>query len=310
MPWGVLAAGVVGAAASSNSAKKASKAQQESADKSLALQQEQFNQSRLDSAPYRDVGTSALNRIADLLKLERAAPVTAPDRNSFIRQGTAPGQKSNAIYDAADPAHQHALNTLPGIKSIFGKKKQQEAPTYFDQAGYDAALEKYNQDMAVFQHRKQGTDVFEADPGYEFRLGEGNKAIENAARARGQYFSPSTVKELTRYGQGFASNEFGNVYNRLAGLAGTGQTAVNNSSMLGQNFATNAGNNMMSAGNARGAAAIAQGNAWGNALSGFGNTYAQQNTLKDLFKTQNSPWTTPSYAGIGSDTNFGTGTFY
>ncbi len=307
MPFAAVGAavGLIGAGVAANSSKKASKAQQQSAEQALNLQREQFDTSRLDSAPYREVGTSALNRIADLLKLERSAPVTAPTREQFTSYSGGGGGDSKGPPGIAG-------HKLAETKRILGKGKKSSDPVAtFDQAGYDAALEKYNQDMAVFQHRPQGTDVFEADPGYEFRLGEGNKAIENAARARGQYFSPSTVKELTRYGQGFASNEFGNVYNRLAGLAGTGQSAVNNQAQLGQNYATNAGNTMMSAGNARGAAAISQGNAWGNAFSGIANNYNQQNTLSQLFKNNSSnSWATPSYAGYGSDTNFGSGTFY
>ena len=80
-----------------------------------------------------------------------------------------------------------------------------------------------------------GEEDFETEPGYEFRLAEGQKALERSAAARGQVFSGGTLKALTRYGQGVASQEFGRAYNRfqenrmtrynfLAGLSGTGQT--------------------------------------------------------------------------------------
>ena len=75
------------------------------------------------------------------------------------------------------------------------------------------------------------------DPGYQFRLGEGEKAIGRGAAARGDFFSGRAGKELARYGQDYASNEFAAAYgremgeraqryNRLAGIAGTGQTAA------------------------------------------------------------------------------------
>lgn len=132
---------------------------------------------------------------------------------------------------------------------------------------------------------------FQKDPGYDFRMSEGQKALERSAAARGGLQSGGTLKALTRYGQDFASNEFNNAYNRfnadrdrrfnrLSSLAGIGQTAnsqiANNNAALssgGQSFATNAGNNIMGAANAAGAAGIAGANAWGSALGGIGQNW-------------------------------------
>ncbi len=59
------------------------------------------------------------------------------------------------------------------------------------------------------------TDVTMAnDPGYQFRLKEGQRTVENAAAARGSVLSGGTLKALDRYNQDYASGEFGNVYNR------------------------------------------------------------------------------------------------
>ena len=68
---------------------------------------------------------------------------------------------------------------------------------------------------------------FMTDPGYGFRFDEGQRAIERSAAARGMGLSGSILKELTRYGQGIASQEYGNVYSRLAGIANLGQGASN-----------------------------------------------------------------------------------
>jgi hypothetical protein len=56
--------------------------------------------------------------------------------------------------------------------------------------------------------------TWQTDPGYLFRLGEGQKVLENSAAARGGLLSGQTGKALQQYGQNFASNEFSNVYNR------------------------------------------------------------------------------------------------
>lgn len=52
------------------------------------------------------------------------------------------------------------------------------------------------------------------DPGYQFRVKEGNNRLQNWAAARGTLNDSSTAKALTNYGQEAASQEYGNVWNR------------------------------------------------------------------------------------------------
>ena len=52
------------------------------------------------------------------------------------------------------------------------------------------------------------------DPGYAFRLQQGEQALQRGAAAGGGAFSGGTLKALQRYGQDYASGEYGNVYNR------------------------------------------------------------------------------------------------
>lgn len=119
---------------------------------------------------------------------------------------------------------------------------------------------------------------FQQDPGYQFRMQQGQDAIERSAAARGGLQSGGTLKAINEYGQNFASNEYGNAYNRfnndrttrfnrLSSIAGAGQTATNEVSQAGQNFGAQAGQNAIGAANAQGAAGIAGANAWGGALS-------------------------------------------
>lgn len=134
---------------------------------------------------------------------------------------------------------------------------------------------------ADFSRDFTGAD-FTKDPGYDFRMQEGQKALERSAAARGGLQSGGTLKALSRYGQDYASNEYQNAYTRfnadrdrrfgrLSSLAGVGQAANSAVGAAGQNYATNAGNNMMGAANAQGAAGIAGANAWGNAATGVSN---------------------------------------
>ncbi len=135
------------------------------------------------------------------------------------------------------------------------------------QAGVTALGGLANQD---FQRDFTMAD-FQADPGFAFRMAEGQKAIERSAAARGGLGSGSTLKELTKYSQGVASDEFNNVYNRfnadrdrrfnrLASLAGIGQTANAANQQAGQSYANAYGENVTGAANAQAASAVAQAN--------------------------------------------------
>lgn len=57
-------------------------------------------------------------------------------------------------------------------------------------------------------------------PGYQFRLAQGLEGIDRNASAKGLLGSGNRLMELMRYGQDYASQEFGNEIGRLSGLAG------------------------------------------------------------------------------------------
>jgi hypothetical protein len=59
---------------------------------------------------------------------------------------------------------------------------------------------------------------FQADPGYQFRLQQGENAIMRSAAARGGRMGGDTLKALMEHGQGLASQEYQNAFQR-AGMA-------------------------------------------------------------------------------------------
>lgn len=111
---------------------------------------------------------------------------------------------------------------------------------------------------------------FKGDPGYQFRMQEGMKALEGSAAARGSLNSGATLKALNRYGQDFASNEYGNAYGRefgrLSSLANLGQASTAQTAAAGQNMANQVSNNQTSMGNANAAATMNQANRQSNML--------------------------------------------
>jgi hypothetical protein len=56
-----------------------------------------------------------------------------------------------------------------------------------------------------------------ADPGYQFRTQQGQTALQNAAAAKGTLNDSGTLKALIDYGQGAASQEYQQVWNRDLG---------------------------------------------------------------------------------------------
>lgn len=95
--------------------------------------------------------------------------------------------------------------------------------------------------------------ALEASPGFQFRLGQGVDALDRSAAARGGLFSGNQGRAVTEFGQNFASNEFGNLLDRLGLLARGGQSAA-----AGQ-----------------GAAGIQGANALAGGITGAGNAFAR-----------------------------------
>ena len=209
-----------------------------------------------------------------------------------------------AAQQAAAAADRAAQATLQGtresnemLRTMFDQNRRDAQP-YMDAGqrallGLEAGMEDrgpggmgrdiaYDPNIAALS--RSAADIagerfnFEEDPGYQFRLAEGNRALDRAASAGGRFDSGRAMKDLLRYGQGFASNEFGAAsdrfqqdrqnrfgmttgertsqfnmaagdrdsrFNRLSSLAGTGQSVTGQIGQQGMSMAGAAGNNTM-----------------------------------------------------------------
>lgn len=129
---------------------------------------------------------------------------------------------------------------------------------------------------------------FQATPGYQFRVDETQRAIDNSAAARGGLFSGATVKEGARFRDGLASLEFENYYNRLMDMSNRGQNSAAAVGSAGANYASGAGNALMAGGNARASGAMAAGNAFsgflGDAVGAYGLNQARQSAFQPLWR--------------------------
>ena len=142
-----------------------------------------------------------------------------------------------------------------------------------------------------------GPEQFSKDPGYGFRLAEGQKALDRQAAARGGLISGSALKAAQRYGQEMGSQEYSNAFNRYQiernaklgpyqSLAGVGQTTANQLGQFGQGYATNAGNLMTGGAAAQAAGRVGAANAVTGGLGTYLN-YNQNNNLLNALQNQN-----------------------
>lgn len=230
----------------------------------------------------------------------------------------AAGKAADTQATSADKAAQ--LQKQAADESL-AFQKQQYADTLAREAPYQAAgtqaLSKLT-DLPAFQ-APTASDMT-SDPGYQFRLQEGQKAIERSAAAKGGVLNPATSKALTDYSQGEASQDYNNIYsqrfgeynnnlNQLQSLAGVGQTANSAANTSGQNTAnqsssilntsaTQQGQDAQNAGAARASGYVGGANAItggiGSTLGNLGQIYS----LSQLLKSKKAPVGTIADTGM------------
>lgn len=87
-----------------------------------------------------------------------------------------------------------------------------QGPPRFDPFTAPEAL-----DPSQFAFTPPTAEDLARDPSYQFRLAEGQKALERGAASRGGLLSGGALRGLERYAQDYASTEYGNVYSREMG---------------------------------------------------------------------------------------------
>lgn len=158
-------------------------------------------------------------------------------------------------------------------------------------------------------------------PGYQFQLQQGEQALQRSAAASGNLLSGGTAKDIEQYGQGLAQSDYQNVYNqalgqyqqgynifqnnqansynRLASLAGLGQTSaaqlgqqgsqaanINANTTLGT--ASQIGQQINNAAAARASGYVGSANAYSGALNNVGNLASELPLFSALNNSSNA----------------------
>lgn len=296
MPWAAAAAAAAaigGAKMQADAADDASHAQTQATENATSENRRQFNISRSDIQPWMSSGKSALNSLGVGLGLPGSGQQAARQwAKEFylpkIRQHMAdtgqyldPGwQPDDAMLD------EWAKFAPPEIRNV------EQSP------GFGALTRKFTMEDL------KSDPVMKAS--FDFGLSEGEKAVQRMFGARGMSRSGAAIKTATRFAGDYTNQKAGesygrfttdqnNLYNKLAGVSGTGQVATTTTAQLGANNASTIGGLLSAEGNARGAAAIAASSAYSGAASSIGNNAMGMYTLDRITTRPTTTTQQPAY---------------
>jgi hypothetical protein len=170
----------------------------------------------------------------------------------------------------------------------------------YRQAG-STSLNQMMDQMGVngyFNQTYTGQDIYN-DPSYQFRLQQGQDAIQSSAAAKGGLLSGATLKALQDFGQQSASQEYGNAYNRfnadqtnrynrLSNIIGMGQNSAAQGGNAGAQTAQAVANNTMAGANAQAAGIVGGANAWNNSAQQLGTLATAYANYKNPGVNKNS----------------------
>lgn len=171
---------------------------------------------------------------------------------------------ANASQNAAD-AQANAADKAAQVQwDMYNQTRSDLAP--FTQTGVGAAhtlasLFGLNRNGLNPTTMKRAQLALANYPGYQFALNQGVQALDRSAASRGLLLSGGQMKDLTTFGQGLASQTFGNMFSQLYQLAGLGESAGAQTGAFGQQAGANIGNSYMAAGQAQAAGDIGTANA-------------------------------------------------
>jgi len=225
-------------------------------------------------------------------------------------------KQAKAAESASQLQYEATSDAAKQQREMFDILNEQQKP--YREAGY-GALTNINQMLPYFTQQAPAYKPFTAAdlktnlaPNYEFMKQQGLGATSQAMNVGGggsnvnlarikfaeDYASNAYQNALNNYmqqqAQGFSQGQTqqGNIYNRLASLAGIGQAAQNQAQSLGTSTAANIGQLGIGGASALGAGQVGAANAMAGAYGGIGNAL----TLSSLLTPQGGGGITPGGA--------------
>ncbi len=278
---GIAAAAGVGAVSSFLAADE----QADAAKKASDAQFKMYEQTRADLAPYREIGYAALDVLGQMFipgfgaTSDIDSQIASLERE--LESATRPVPARPRIMDSSERRDRKAgfgggqllrrLGMPRGVATGMDTARIDELRAKLD------TLRAQRADVSASSPEAPDYSAFYKSPGYEFRFDEGMRALDRSASARGRLRSGAHERELIRYGQGVASGEFNNYANRLAALAGLGQTSTAQTGSFGATAAATAGQYLQNRGTARASGYAGAANALTSGVGNYLFYYGLQN---------------------------------
>lgn len=298
---GSIASGLIGANAAGNAASTQANAAEQNAQmqgalgqEGLALEEQQNQQNQANLQPYLQIGDNADSTLQYLMGLGGANPGAGGTMTGAGQTLSIPGISGSV--------------SMPGVTKTTGT-----AATNL--GAYGSLMQGYQGGPFEEPTAEQARQT----PGYQFGLQQGEGAQQASAAANGTLLTGGTQAALNQYGQNYADTNYDNVYNqalqtygtnyntwanqqaseynRLAGMAGTGQVTAQDMNTAGLQSTGQMANTLSNTGsqisqqNTNAAAATASGyvgsgNALGGMASGLGSSLSQLMMLNSLYGNQ------------------------
>lgn len=186
--------------------------------------------------------------------------------------------QSDAAGDAVDAQ-------AAGTAADIAERRRQYDLTREDFAPYrEAGANALKQYAGELDRMPTAAEVM-AQPGYQFGLNEGQKALDRRFAASGGRISGASMKAANRFATDYATSGYNAEYqrmqdrkNRLAALAQIGQTATGSSAQAGAAAADGIGRAYSAQGDATAAARMYQGGTWANTGNQLAALYQRSRT--------------------------------
>lgn len=234
-------ASVAGGVISSSGAKSAANASAAASDRASQVQQQIYGENKQLMQPFVNTGTAAMGNINALLGISPTQPAAAP---------TQPGATGMT----------GGLGVLGGLGGMIAPR-----PATTPTTG------TVNTAQPTQPTAQQAFDTYRNSTGYQFRVGQGMDAINSGYAGAGTLQSGAAMRAISDYGQGMASQEFGNYMNALGNQQALGFSGASAVAGVGQNYANNLGSIYQQNGANQANAALAGANAMGNSFNNIGN---------------------------------------
>ena len=274
MPIGAALGPLLGAGSAligAGASRKAAKAQTQAAEQDMAFQRETRDQIVAKLDPYYQGGTQAQAALMYEMGLGPrpmigAQPLSIEEVRTSMQGG--PRQQGNSQANLGMGVFGNAFR--PSGPSEPARTSSPQMSTSYRVGGQTFGSRGEAEAYAA-ANGTQGTPFggFQESPGYQFALDQGNASINALAGAKGGLNSGATMQALQNNGIGMANQEYGNWWNRLSGLAGSGQNAAAQQGTAMSNAAQGVSQAYGNIGNAQSAGAIGVSNALNSGIQNY-----------------------------------------